>query len=212
MLRQDKHIRALKDLYKNLGYVTLFVRWRCFHTPYSDLERLVPKEGRILDLGCGYGLFSNFLALASANRKILGLDSCKRKLKYANRNLKEVRFVLADAFQLPDFGRFNAIVIAHLLHHLTSYESQEKLLQLCYNALLYGGHLLILEIATSPYLKFMFTQLVDNTAYFGDKFYYRKSQDFKELLEKIGFQRTTIYPAWHKSWLSHVIIHCQKLT
>jgi len=210
-VNQDNNIKKLKELYKGLGYVTLFVYWRCFHTPYSDLEKLIPKKGKILDLGCGYGLFSNLLALTSLNREVVGCDICKRKLKYSNRNLKGVKFVLSDAFQLVASEKFDVIVMNHLLHHLQSYESQDRLLKLCYEALKEGGYLLILEIDKRPYLKFLFTQLVDNVAYFGDKFYYRDNQEFKILLENLGFKKIKIYPAYKKSLLSHVIISAQKL-
>lgn len=212
MVPQDEHIKKLKGLYKNLGYVTYFVHWRCFHAPYLELERLVSKKGKIIDVGCGYGLFANLLSLVSPKREIIGLDICARKLKYADRGLPGVKFILADAFRLAEFGRYNAIVMVHLLHHLPSYASQAELLRLCHSALLDKGHLLILEIDTRPLFKFLFTQLVDNVAYFRDKFYFRSSQGFKKLLENQGFQNITIYPAGGKSLLSHVIISSQKLT
>lgn len=210
MVTQDANIRELRKLYRNLGYVSAFVRWRCFHTPYSDLEKLVPKEGRILDLGCGYGLFPNLLALTSDRRRITGIDICERKLKYASRGLSNVEFIRADASLYKAADEYGCIAVVHMLHHLTSYDAQAELIGLCRSNLRDKGRLLILEIDTRPLLKFLFTQLVDNVAYFGDRFYYRKSADFKSLLEKEGFRDVSIYPAWQDSLLSHVIISGQK--
>jgi len=211
MIAGDERIKELKKLYRNLGYVTAFVRWRCLHAPYPDLERLVPKEGRILDLGCGYGLFSNLLALASDRRRITGIDICRRKLKYASRGLSNVEFIHADASQYKAMGVYNAIAAVHMLHHLPSYDSQVELIKLCRDNLQNKGRLLIMEIDTRPLLKFLFTQLVDNVAYFGDRFYYRKSGDFKSLLEREGFQNVSIYPAWKNNLLSPVIICADKV-
>jgi len=210
MITQDANIKELRKLYRNSGYVSAFVRWRCFHTPYPDLEKLVPKEGRILDLGCGYGLFPNLLALTSDRRRITGIDICERKLKYASRGLNNVEFICADASLYKAADEYGCITVVHMLHHLTSYDSQAELTRLCRSNLQDKGRLLILEIDTRPLLKFLFTQLVDNVAYFGDRFYYRKSVDFKSLLEKEGFRDVSIYPAWQDNLLSHVIISGQK--
>lgn len=210
MIAEDANIKELKKLYRNLGYVTAFVRWRCAHAPYAALERLVPKEGRILDLGCGYGLFSNFLALTSDRRMVKGIDICERKLKFASRGLHNVEFAYADAGLHRAEGEYGCIVAIHLLHHLPSYDAQAELARLCRGNLRESGRLLVMEIDTRPLLKFLFTQLVDNVAYFGDRFYYRKSADFKSLLEKEGFRDVSIYPAWQDSLLSHVIISGRK--
>ncbi len=210
MVPQVEPIRRLKGLYRGLGYVTLFTHWRCSHAPYMDVERLMPKKGRILDLGCGYGLFANLLALTSPEREVVGIDMCARKLKYAMRNLPKTSFLRADAFSLADLGRYDAIAMNHLLHHLASYDDQERLLKACYRALNEGGCVVILEINTRPYCKFLFTQLVDNVAYPGGRFYFRSSEEFKKLLAVQGFTHVETYPAWHNSLLSHAIIYGKK--
>ncbi|MGH9279418.1 MAG: class I SAM-dependent methyltransferase, partial [Acidimicrobiales bacterium] len=50
----------------------LAVRWAS--CPFRRVAARVPDRGRVLEVGCGYGLFSNHLALSSPDREVLGID------------------------------------------------------------------------------------------------------------------------------------------
>jgi len=63
--------KKIIEMYGGHGWPSLFARIRFFTAPYAALFPHVPKEGFIIDLGCGYGMFSNLLALMSEKRKIL---------------------------------------------------------------------------------------------------------------------------------------------
>jgi len=91
-----KHTAKTRSLYHNLGYVTVFIYFRYFHAPYKLTERLVPKKGKIMDLGCGYGFFANLLGLSSPEREVLGVELSARKLQYADRGIKNVTFLNED--------------------------------------------------------------------------------------------------------------------
>ena len=43
----------------------------------------MPAVGRVLDIGCGHGLFSIYLGLMSPDRDVLGVDIDARKLVIA---------------------------------------------------------------------------------------------------------------------------------
>ena len=72
--------RKVKSLYSGLFRPALFTRIRFFTAPYKLLEELVPKQGLIIDLGCGYGIFSNLLAITSLGRQIIGIELNKKNL------------------------------------------------------------------------------------------------------------------------------------
>ncbi len=59
---------------------------------------LLPRQGRILDIGCGYGFMSYMLHFAAQEREIIGYDYDEEKIEVANhcfsRN-KNIRFVNA---------------------------------------------------------------------------------------------------------------------
>ena len=209
MWERDERIRDLKQLYRNLGYVSAFVHWRCWHTPYPLLEELAPREGMIVDLGCGYGLFANLLALASSKRRVLGMDISKRKLRYADRGVTNAEFQYGDAMT-AQWDRCQGIALIHLLHHLSSYEDQDRLLHLCYESLDANGSLLVLEVDKRPWWKYCLAQLVDNVAYPFDRFYFRDRAAFEELLRSVGFRNIRFVPGHHGVPLSHMVLVAQK--
>ena len=51
---------------------------------YEVLHALIPKQGRVYDIGCGYGYFSMMMAYMSPQRNILGLDFDEEKIKIAH--------------------------------------------------------------------------------------------------------------------------------
>ena len=209
MWERDERIRRLKQLYSNLGYVSAFVHWRCWHTPYPVLEALVPREGLIVDLGCGYGLFANLLASASSRRRVIGLDISKRKLQYADRGLANAAFQYGDAMT-AQWDRCQGIALIHLLHHLSSYEDQARLLRLCYESLDDNGSLVILEVDQQPRWKYWCAQVVDRVAYPLDRFYFRSRAAFESLLQSVGFGNIRFIPGHQGVPLSHMVLVAQK--
>ena len=47
-------------------------RW--YGSPFLAVEPFVPARGRIVDAGCGFGMFAAILALRSGEREVYGLD------------------------------------------------------------------------------------------------------------------------------------------
>src|SRR3989338_1350798 len=209
MWERDKRIRDLKRRYKNLGYVSAFVHWRCWHTPYPLLEELAPREGTIVDLGCGYGLFANLLAMTSPKRRVIGLDTSKRKLRYADRGVTNAEFHYGDAMTAR-WDQCQGIALIHLLHHLSSYEDQRRLLRLCYESLDANGSLVVLEVDKRPRWKFCLAQLVDHVAYPLDRFYFRDRAAFEGLLQSVGFRNIRFIPGHQGVPLSHMVLVAQK--
>ena len=46
---------------------------------------LLPDSGQILDIGCGFGLFSQYYATTGTGRQLLGLDLSTRRIALARR-------------------------------------------------------------------------------------------------------------------------------
>ncbi len=98
----------------------LFETIRNIIFPFSKLEDLIPKEGTILDVGCGHGVFSKLLASNSNNRRILGIDPSAAKIKSAGQDLskyKNLKFQVSTIENLSP-SKFNTIITVDVLYLL----------------------------------------------------------------------------------------------
>jgi 2-polyprenyl-3-methyl-5-hydroxy-6-metoxy-1,4-benzoquinol methylase len=119
------------------------------------MEPFVPSSGRILEVGCGYGVFSCHLALASRQRHVLGVDVDVDKVVHAEFAAKQARakgarceFHLSPPGEVPP-GPWDAVVIVDVLYLLDA-DAQAGLLQSCAEQLALGGVLVVKEMATTP--------------------------------------------------------------
>ncbi len=112
---------------------------------YRRFHELIPKEGRIYDLGCGYGLMTLMLKLRCDGRNIISIDLDELKISTAQNTFLakelELNFRVADIVQFqPEAAR--AVIISDVLHYLTPNE-QEIVLENSINGLGPDGVLLI---------------------------------------------------------------------
>src|SRR4051794_33477705 len=95
-----------------------FVLARHLLAPLARVVAAVPSAGRILDVGCGHGLFSNALALGSPARQVLGVDPSGAKVAVARASsagLPNVRYLQGTVQQVDEQG-FDAITILDVLY------------------------------------------------------------------------------------------------
>ncbi len=129
---------------------------------YHLFDELLPKQGKIIDIGCGYGFMAYFLAAKSENREILGLDYDHTKIDVANHHyLKtpQISFVAADATYFA-YEDADAIVMMDILHYMPA-ELQISLIKKCIAALKPSGILLIRDGDSSQQKKHQLTQLTE---------------------------------------------------
>jgi 1-acyl-sn-glycerol-3-phosphate acyltransferase len=150
-LRQRQETPAFfhNRLIKNYIYKGPILEWYArikvrLENNYQQFHELLPREGHLVDIGCGYGFMSNMLYLLARQRTILGLDYDAEKIRVAQEGYlrqEQVQFAVADvsAYDLPESAAF---ILSDVLHYLTP-EEQENLLQRCVQRLQPGGLLLI---------------------------------------------------------------------
>ena len=122
----------------------LFVHGRAFLSDLAFVERYLPRQGYLVELGCGHGLFSCMLREASPARRVLGLDIDERKIavaRLAAGDTEGLRFEVADAAVVPP-PRCDAIAIVDVLY-LMPPEAQERVLRNAAEALAEGAPLVV---------------------------------------------------------------------
>lgn len=113
---------------------------------YQVFNRVIPRDAKILDAGCGYGFMPYMLSFVSSERDITGIDYDEDKIETANhcfsRN-ENIRFEQADILQYT-FGRYDVIIFADMLHYLPA-DKQNGVIESAIAALSESGILIIRE-------------------------------------------------------------------
>ena len=187
----------------------LRTRWRL--CPFETVESHVPRKGRVLDFGCGYGMLTHFLALKSPDRQVLGIDLNEARIKVAKRSSKghpEVRFRLGDVRDFHGIP-FDAVVMTDVLHHIDR-DKVRVLLRIIRSCLSDDGTLVVLDVDRSPLRKFYTTYLIDRLLNLTQSLHYRSRDLLTRLLAQSGFSVQQAVAADRDLPLSDVIYVCRK--
>ncbi len=161
----------------------------------EEMEQYLPHSGRILDVGCGFGLFSIFLSMISSSRKLVSFDLSARRIDIADRVSRKLgvgpqtEFHVADALSYDYPTKVNAIMVLDLLHHLPQ-ESAPGVLCRLYQTLDKGGVLLVKEVTSKPWLKMAFAWCLDMVMTKGSPVHYYTKNEMISLLQAQGFEVT----------------------
>jgi len=129
---------------------------------YEVFHELVPGQGKILDIGCGYGFMSYMLYFSSTRREITGIDYDKEKIETASHCFSRtpaINFIHADVEGF-NFEKYDAIILADILHYLQR-DQQTRLLEKCIRQLNPGGKIIIRDGDTDAATKHKRTQLTE---------------------------------------------------
>lgn len=113
---------------------------------YELFHQLLPRRGKILDVGCGYGFMSYMLHFASPEREIMGIDYDAEKTAVAQNCFSKtcrINFQYADVIKFS-FKKYDGIIMADMLHYLRQ-EDQRNIIQKAIDALHDNGVLIIRE-------------------------------------------------------------------
>lgn len=142
------------------------VRLRWATCPFRAVATEAPPTGRILEVGCGHGLLSLYLALTSPAREVHGIDVDEDKLAKARaaaaRGGLDCSFERVEGDHLPP-GPWDAIAIVDVLYLLGA-RQQVGLLGACSAALAPGGVLVVKEMAPAPRWKAAWNEAQETVA------------------------------------------------
>ncbi len=188
----------------------LFVRARHLLAPLESIAAYLPWQGRILDVGCGHGLFGNLLAVQSPRRQVLGVDPSAVKVRVAQRSAAGLPNVVYRVGRVQDVAEsgFDAVTILDVLY-LLPYPEKLRLLECCRERMAPNGLLLLKTNDTRPSWKYGITRLQELLMTrlgltMGSGLYFLSAEENRALLEAAGFQAETVYLR-HWSPYPHVL-------
>ncbi len=165
--------------------------------PVYKLLNFFPDNGKLVDLGCGNGIFPALLALKHPHMKIVGIDDDERKIQMAKElftfnNLSFIRKNIIE-MDIPEATHFSLIDVLYLI----PFEHQEMLIKKI-SEKIDNGLLLIKEMDKKPFYKYLFNYFQEFLSVkilkrtLGGKFFFRSVEDLVSLLSRYGFKTEII--------------------
>jgi 2-polyprenyl-3-methyl-5-hydroxy-6-metoxy-1,4-benzoquinol methylase len=157
----------------------------------SVMDLLLPDEGRILDIGCGFGLFAAYFGQTHPGRRITGVDPDGRRIDMARRVAKglslDAQFIQGDARHVDFEGTFDAAYVLDVMHHIPK-DDQLSLLTALRDKLSPRGVLVVKDITTDPAFGLKFTEILDRVMVGWDEpLAYRHHREWGAMLTSLGF-------------------------
>lgn len=158
----------------------------------DEIGQYLPRSGRAIEIGCGFGLFALYFASVNRELQITGVDVNERRIAIAEEaksvlKIENVDFKVGDARELTIHAGVDAIYMLDLLHHIPL-AAGTQLLKQCRDKLADGGVLIIKDVATRPVLKMAFTWLLDVAMTGGELPNYRSRSHMIEEIRALGFK------------------------
>ena len=157
----------------------------------EEIGQYLPPSGPVLDIGCGFGLFSLYYAATAPARFVRGLDLSARRVAMARRAaqrlaLDNVAYEVGDARDFKGDTEIAAAYMLDIVHHVAPAAVPPLLAQLR-RCLVPGGVLLVKDVDTRPAPKRWFTWALDRLMAPRTPVRYWSAAELTAALERSGF-------------------------
>ncbi len=158
----------------------------------DEIGQYLPDDGPVLDLGCGFGLFSLYYAATAPRRLVRGLDVDGRRIALARRaaarlGIDNVAYAEGDARDFKGDTELAGAYMLDIVHHVPPATVAPMLGQLR-RCLAAGGVLLVKDVDTRPAAKRWFTWVLDKAMAPRAPIHYWSSERLQATLEASGFR------------------------
>jgi 2-polyprenyl-3-methyl-5-hydroxy-6-metoxy-1,4-benzoquinol methylase len=158
----------------------------------QEIGQYLPDRGRVLDVGCGFGLFSLYYSQVYPKLELSGIDLNPRRILEANRaadrlGVKNASYAVGDARAFESDRTYDGAYMMDIVHHIPPPAVKPLLLEL-YASLKPGACLIVKDVDSRPAYKRWFTFALDKLIDPHTPVHYWDAEELTCLLEEIGFR------------------------
>lgn len=175
----------------------VFIFLRYISTPFCEIEKLVPEEAKILDVGCGHGLLELVLEKKGSQRLVVGIDPDKNKIACAKDIepiLEKTKFYNKSIFEINN-NKFDCIIIADV-DYLLNDKEKNKLFKKTKELLNRDGIMILKTVINDrslgyylSYLQEIFVVFLFKKTFTKNKeFHFLTVEEYERILKINGFE------------------------
>jgi cyclopropane fatty-acyl-phospholipid synthase-like methyltransferase len=158
----------------------------------DEISQYLPPRGDVLDLGCGFGLFSLYYAQTLPDLRFHGVDLDARRVGIAREagrrlGLTNVEYAVGDVRDFRAGRQYAGAYMLDIVHHIEP-EAVRPLLAELHATLSPGGRLVVKDVDSRPAYKRWFTHALDLLVSPKSPPHYWSAEALQGALEDAGFQ------------------------
>jgi SAM-dependent methyltransferase len=158
----------------------------------DEIGQYLPVSGDVLDLGCGFGLFSLYYAQILPGVRLHGVDLDARRIGIAREagrrlGLTNVDYTVGDARTFRANRTYAGAYMLDIVHHVEPAAVRPLLAEL-HAALAPGACLAVKDVDRRPAYKRWFTHALDLLVSAGSPPHYWAAEALQAVLEEAGFR------------------------
>jgi 2-polyprenyl-3-methyl-5-hydroxy-6-metoxy-1,4-benzoquinol methylase len=161
----DQAALVARRLFPGPSFGSRMQRLRPYICPFHELVRQVPAGSRVLDVGCGSGLFLGLLSSVDRIQSGLGFDASQQAISLATAMAQKLsgaavsfRHIKVDE-KWPD-DSFDVVSLIDVMHHIPS-SARDHTLRLIADRVRRGGLFIYKDMVTRPLWRATANQIHD---------------------------------------------------